>query len=147
MYSEPVFTEWSDWSTCSVSCGNGVQNRTRSCESGCSSIVSPVISSDLTETQACDAGGPCGSPCIDYRTNNHCSGDLIQQTTIDPSPNGPSATEYEAVGGYGVCASLCIGVSGCVSFNWILNASGSGTCALYSSGWFSNLIPIQNHNS
>ena len=78
--------------------------------------------------------GAQGSPCIDYRNNNHCSGDLIQSTTIEPSPNGPVATEYEAVGGYGVCASLCIGVSGCVSFNWSLNSSGSGNCELYSSG-------------
>ena len=100
------------------------------------------LDDQLTEIEACNEGTcqkePEGSPCIDYRNNNYCSGDLIQSTTIEPSPNGPVATEYEAVGGYGVCASLCIGVSGCVSFNWSLNRSGSGDCELYSSGWFSN---------
>ena len=132
------FTEWSDWSSCSVTCGKGASTRTRTCERYCASVTS----SDLTNTQVCDEGGPCGSPCIDYRTNTHCSGVSIQLTTIEPSPNGPSYTEYEAMGGYGVCASLCIGVSGCVSFNWILNQSGSGTCELYSSGKFSNKLKV-----
>jgi len=84
-----------------------------------------IMQKQLTNKAECD--------CIDYRKDYHCSGDLIQQTTIEPSPNGPSDTEYEAIGGYGVCASLCIGVPGCVSFNWILNDSGSGSCELYSS--------------
>ena len=102
-----------------------------------------VTASDLTETQACDEGGPCGSPCIDYRTDTHCSGVSMQQTTIEPSPNGPWDTTYEAVGGYNVCASLCIGVPGCVSFNWTLNPSGSGICELYSSGRFSSEVAVR----
>ena len=35
--ADPSYTEWSDWSVCSVSCGNGVQTKTRYCTSdgGC----------------------------------------------------------------------------------------------------------------
>ena len=126
----PIFTEWSDWSTCSVICGTGIHTRTRTCEKHCSSVTS----SDLADEQACDEGGPCGSPCINFRTDSLCDGTLIQRTAIIRSPNGPSPTEYEPVGGYDVCASMCIGVPGCVSFNWIEEE----TCELYSSGGFSN---------
>ena len=138
----PIFTEWSDWSTCSVICGTGIHTRTRTCGDHCSSVTS----SDLADEQACNEGGPCGSPCIDYRTDTHCSGALILRTTFSPSPNGPSYTAYEAVGGYNRCASLCIGIPGCVSFNWVLNSSESGICELYSSGWFSSKVAIRTYN-
>ena len=40
---------WSDWSTCSTSCGGGEMIRSRSCLTGCE-----LSSDDLTQTQACN---------------------------------------------------------------------------------------------
>ena len=129
----PVFTDWTDWTACSVTCGDGIRTRSRTCQSFCSGVTI----ADTDESEVCDMGGPCSSPCINYQATNQCgnSGDLMQTTSISPTPLGFADTSYEAVGGYGSCASLCIGNSACAQFDWIqLNNDGSGTCKLFSSG-------------
>ena len=45
----PLFGEWSTWSSCTVTCGDGERSRTRSCLSGCSIIDDD----DRTETEDC----------------------------------------------------------------------------------------------
>ena len=63
--------------------------------------------------------------CIDYRSDLVCSGDIVTEQTL------PVTTENEATlqttEGYGMCASLCIGTPGAISFNWVLKGS-SGKC-------------------
>ena len=55
-----VFSIWSDWSDCSVSCGSGDQTRTRTCDQGCSN-------DDLLETQSCnDAACPGKLGCDSF---------------------------------------------------------------------------------
>ena len=63
--------------------------------------------------------------CIDYRSDLVCIGNIVTEQTL------PVTTENEAnlqtTEGYGMCASLCIGTPGAISFNWVLKGS-SGKC-------------------
>ena len=46
-----LFSEWTDYSSCSDTCGQGVKIRTRECTQGA------CDSSDLVDTVACNEGG------------------------------------------------------------------------------------------
>ena len=47
-----VFLLWSEWSTCSLTCGSGEQMRTRECDQNCDGVQID----DLKETQSCNNG-------------------------------------------------------------------------------------------
>ena len=48
---QPLFSDWSAFSSCSKSCDGGEQSRTRVCEGGICSLANPE---DLIETQSCN---------------------------------------------------------------------------------------------
>ena len=45
-----VFLSWSEWSSCSLTCGSGEQTRTRTCVRSCNGIRND----ELLETQSCN---------------------------------------------------------------------------------------------
>lgn len=56
------FSEWDDWTECSVSCGGGGQTRTRRCDNPAPQFGGLDCVGDMTECQACNIK-PCGSQC------------------------------------------------------------------------------------
>ena len=48
------WTSWSMWPSCSKSCGNGFQNRTRNCTNPAPANGGKLCSGDVTETRICN---------------------------------------------------------------------------------------------
>ena len=52
-YSGLEFTDWGEWEECSVTCGDGVRYRFRTCTAGCENIDADDANHSLDETEAC----------------------------------------------------------------------------------------------
>ena len=66
-----------------------------------------------------------GTPCIEYRENLKCSGDVITSFTIDPNLK-PVTESYKR------CANRCLSETDVVAFNWLDDTTF--TCECLSSG-------------
>ena len=51
--SEPVFGEWGEWTSCSVTCGNGVRTRNRQCTSSCPYVEENNLNHRLLDNENC----------------------------------------------------------------------------------------------
>ena len=57
-----AFSEWDDWTECSVSCGGGGQTRSRRCDNPAPQFGGLECVGELTECQECNIE-PCASQC------------------------------------------------------------------------------------
>ena len=53
------WAEWSEWSTCSKTCKEGQQSRTRECNSPAPQYGGKVCEGDSNQTQVCNGDVPC----------------------------------------------------------------------------------------
>lgn len=59
------YTLWSDWSVCSVTCGGGLQNRSRTCTNPVPQYGGATCSGDSGEIQDCNTHN-CPSEFLEY---------------------------------------------------------------------------------
>ena len=57
-----VFSEWDDWTECTVLCGGGSQTRSRTCDNPAPQFGGLPCDGEVTECQACNVD-PCPSAC------------------------------------------------------------------------------------
>ena len=69
-YLVPEFTEWSDWSACSVTCDGGERTRSRTCTAGCSNIDENDSDHSLLQSEVCNQTA-CGKSL--FQSDNSCN--------------------------------------------------------------------------
>ncbi|XP_069105111.1 coadhesin-like [Argopecten irradians] len=130
------FSFWGSWGACSVTCGNGVQSRSRACDNPSAQYGGLPCSGDTSETQTCtlspcpiDGGfsawgswGACSVTCANgVQTRSRacdspsaqygglpCSGDTseTQTCTLSPCPIDGAWTNWE---NWSTCTVTCGG--------------------------------------
>ncbi|MGH0157117.1 UNVERIFIED_CONTAM: hypothetical protein FKN15_032940 [Acipenser sinensis] len=100
---DPAGEEWSQWSVCSLTCGQGWQVRTRSCVS---SPYGTLCSGPLRETRLCNNTATCPDHDVDeeqkVKTQRPRSAD--QPGTFQAQTGDPAAEEWSQ---WSVCSLTC----------------------------------------
>ncbi|XP_062616879.1 coadhesin-like [Saccostrea cucullata] len=121
-----TFLSWGEWTTCSVTCGNGSQQRHRSCDGSCSGSSSQ---SRTCHPGPCPVNGswsswgnysPCDKTCgngwkVRFRKCSNpqpaygglsCIGDSLEAVRCNTF-HCPVDGQWSAWSGYGQCSSSC----------------------------------------
>ncbi|KTF82672.1 hypothetical protein cypCar_00029161, partial [Cyprinus carpio] len=99
---DPAAEEWSQWSVCSLTCGQGWQVRSRSCVS---SPYGTLCSGPLRETRLCNNTATCpGEP------QHQAVHEKNLQLLDDLDPISPLSSSLIPIGGFvGVCSAWAVG--------------------------------------
>ena len=94
------FSRWSFWSECSLTCGGGVQSRTRTCTNPLPQGYGEDCDGPLQETRACnDTPCPEGKDstllqCVVRSLNLFISGDACGTSTSNPAEQNESFSHF-----------------------------------------------------
>ncbi|XP_062577895.1 SCO-spondin-like [Saccostrea cucullata] len=110
------WTSWESWSTCSVSCGAGIESRVRSCTHPAPSHGGKPCTGDLKETQTCVLA-PCARSCKDSSAqcgllkDVFCAPDNTDGQNVCPSTCGlcPVDGVWGTWAKWSVCTLTCGG--------------------------------------
>ena len=117
---DPIDGGWSDygdWSDCSVSCGDGTQTRTRSCTNPAPADNGADCDGEETESQACNVGGCC-TDHVCYRGGSTYK--ALARGTKLTSPDGNHDFKLQTDG------NLVLYCNG--NALWSSNTAGSNQC-------------------
>ncbi|CAF4070391.1 unnamed protein product [Rotaria sp. Silwood2] len=128
------WSEWSSWSPCSVSCGNGTQYQTRACNTSTPSQGGSLCRGDALRTQTCDSNvacpvngnwtqwgsySSCSTTCgagirtrIRYcnNTNNFnelCIGQALETAVCNVNVTCPTAGVWKTWSSWSTCSGSC----------------------------------------
>jgi len=95
-----IWSSWSDWTTCSATCGTGVQTRTRTCNS---------------PPPKC-GGRPCQGPTAEHQ---ECISEMCSTVSLPPTTTPTVCTDPDEEFAYNMCETTCDG---------LLMMEGNDTC-------------------
>ena len=104
-FQGPEFDEWSDWSACSATCGEGEMTRSRSCTFGCSNIDENDPDHSLIQTQVCNL-----SACSKFTVNWKYFSKNVLDITWRQSPRTRTLEHLTLIRGFlGLSPSVILG--------------------------------------
>ncbi|CAF1064997.1 unnamed protein product [Adineta steineri] len=128
------WSQWSDWTPCSASCGNGTQYQTRACNNSMPSSGGSLCVGDSLRTQTCNSNvtcpingnwsdwgsfSPCSTTCgpgIQTRTrycnntnnfNELCIGQALDVENCNQNTTCPAAGVWAGWTDWSVCSGSC----------------------------------------
>lgn len=83
MAGDGVWSDWEEWGTCSLTCGDGTKMRSRTCDNPAPSNGGADCAGDADDTQACNDGACPGNLKFRIILTIYCN-DLFTNLNLSP---------------------------------------------------------------